>query len=358
MKIVFLHLTIGLNHRGSESVVDTLATGLSAHHDVTVVSGGVLDNKKYNVVRPLRITKAPKSAPQNLWEKIQFRLSADPLSKLVAMFTRSSLENIKAINPDILIPINGSVQLSVLKKHFKSSTLVTFGHAGIGYHDEAILKSSPDLFIALTPQAKNWAMKRAGSTTRVVYLPNPINQDAFTKARRANIELKHPLVISVGALSRYKNHDLTIMAVAKTKASLLIVGKGEEEAGLRSLAGKLMRGRCKIMAVTPREMPGLYQAADSFCLMSDVQESFGVVYAEAMASGLPVVAPSDAIRKGIIGKNGFYSGYEVDDIATAIEKSLGKKPLNYARELEKYDPQKVTAKLEALLIEAKGQANP
>lgn len=342
---------MGINHRGSEVVVEMLANGLAKKHQVTVIQGGIGEIAKYQIERPLRLTKVPKGAPQNIWEKILFRLSLDPLSSLVKLFTEKSIEKIRQIDPDLIIPINGSIQLNILRKNFPDKKYVVFGHAGIGYHDKSMLKSKPDLFIALSPTAKKWAQQHAAPPTKVVYLPNPISGTYFQNARSTDVKIAKPVVISVGALSKYKNHDLTIMAVAQTKASLIIVGEGEEERGLKSLAAKLLKGRCRIIAVNPDEMPGLYKSADVFCLMSEVQESFGLVYLEAMSAGLPIVAPNDQIRRSIIGKNGSYATYEVSDIAAKITSSIGKKPINYIQELQKYDFQIILQKLDVLLNE-------
>ena len=50
-------------------------------------------------------------------------------------------------------------------------------------------------------------------------------------------------------------------------------------------------------------LPAWYGAADCFTLPSRT-ESFGLVYLEAMACGLPVVAPDDAVRREVIGDAG------------------------------------------------------
>jgi glycosyltransferase involved in cell wall biosynthesis len=50
-------------------------------------------------------------------------------------------------------------------------------------------------------------------------------------------------------------------------------------------------------------MPGWYAAADCFTLPSRT-ESFGLTYLEAMACGVPCVAPDDAVRREVIGDGG------------------------------------------------------
>ena len=53
-------------------------------------------------------------------------------------------------------------------------------------------------------------------------------------------------------------------------------------------------------------MPAVYRAADVFTLVSDSTEAFGIVYLEALASGLPVVATDDELRREILGDYGIY----------------------------------------------------
>jgi glycosyltransferase involved in cell wall biosynthesis len=87
---------------------------------------------------------------------------------------------------------------------------------------------------------------------------------------------------------------LTAMArlrVAHPQARLRLVGQCPEEQHLRRLAARLGLGdTVAFLGHVP--LPALaaeYANADVFCLPSR-QEGFGIVYLEAMAAGLPVVA--------------------------------------------------------------------
>ena len=59
MKIAFLHMTMGLTDRGSEVVVDQLASSLSKRHDVMVIQSGEIAKKSYMVKRVMPIDKSP-----------------------------------------------------------------------------------------------------------------------------------------------------------------------------------------------------------------------------------------------------------------------------------------------------------
>jgi glycosyltransferase involved in cell wall biosynthesis len=74
--------------------------------------------------------------------------------------------------------------------------------------------------------------------------------------------------------------------------------------------------------VSARELAGEYASADVFCLPS-VQEAFGIVFAEAMAAGLPVVACRAAAVPEVVddGRTGLLvTPRRPDEIAAAIER--------------------------------------
>lgn len=78
-------------------------------------------------------------------------------------------------------------------------------------------------------------------------------------------------------------------------ARLLIVGDGPEHGRLRALAGELGLGAAAQFsgALPDAEMAHVYRRSRIFCLPS-VQEGFGIVFLEAMAAGLPIVATTAA----------------------------------------------------------------
>jgi glycosyltransferase involved in cell wall biosynthesis len=82
---------------------------------------------------------------------------------------------------------------------------------------------------------------------------------------------------------------------AVPRARAVIAGDGPEHAALLALASQLRLGDAVSFtgALPDDELARLYRHADVFCLPS-VQEGFGIVFLEAMACGLPVVATGAA----------------------------------------------------------------
>ncbi|HMQ33411.1 MAG TPA: glycosyltransferase family 4 protein [Chloroflexaceae bacterium] len=79
-------------------------------------------------------------------------------------------------------------------------------------------------------------------------------------------------------------------------ARLAVVGDGPEHPRLRALAAELDLGpSAALLGALPDDdaVVGWYRRAGIFCLPS-VQEGFGIVFLEAMAAGLPIVATTAA----------------------------------------------------------------
>jgi len=84
---------------------------------------------------------------------------------------------------------------------------------------------------------------------------------------------------------------LPLVRQAVPEARAIIVGDGPEHGALRALAEELRLGGSALLtgALPDTELEEMYRRADVFCLPS-VQEGFGLVFVEALACGLPVVA--------------------------------------------------------------------
>ncbi len=88
---------------------------------------------------------------------------------------------------------------------------------------------------------------------------------------------------------------------------------------------KLGKERFELISVPYQKMPEVYRGADVFTLPSKSSEAFGNVLVEAMASGLPVVATDDPIRREIVGDAGILvDPTNVDSYSSALREALSK----------------------------------
>jgi len=122
-----------------------------------------------------------------------------------------------------------------------------------------------------------------------------------------------PTVLAVARFYRRKGLDLLIRAwpavlARVTDAQLIIVGDGLERENLKRLAVELGVGR-SVRWTGPlfeeEKTAARYANCDLFCLPSR-HETFGLVFIEAMAAGLPVVALNstavpEVVRDGVDG---------------------------------------------------------
>ncbi|CAL9596816.1 glycosyltransferase family 4 protein [Streptomyces sp. enrichment culture] len=168
---------------------------------------------------------------------------------------------------------------------------------------------------ALTPQA----------AARMVQLPPGVDEKTFHPesggdAVRARLGLTdRPVVVCVSRLVPRKGQDTLIRAMprilaAEPDAVLLIVGGGPYERDLRRLARETgVAGSVRFTGAVPwSELPAHYGAGDVFAMPCRTRrggldvEGLGIVYLEASATGLPVVAGDsggapDAVLDGETG---------------------------------------------------------
>ena len=109
----------------------------------------------------------------------------------------------------------------------------------------------------------------------------------------------------------YKGVDVTIRALPKIlntfpETKYLVVGRGDDQPRLAQLAQDLGVGDKVVFAgfVETEVLPDHYRLADAYIMPS--QEGFGIVYLEAMASGIPVLSgdadgSADPLEDGKLG---------------------------------------------------------
>ena len=84
-------------------------------------------------------------------------------------------------------------------------------------------------------------------------------------------------------------------------------------------AARLLPGRFSLLTLPSSEMPALYRSADVFLHLSK-EESFGNVFVEALACGLPVVAPDTPRVRWIVGNEQYLiTSSDPQAIAAAID---------------------------------------
>ncbi len=209
----------------------------------------------------------------------------------------------------------------------------------------------------------------AVAADRVRVVPEPIELDRWRRAFESAEALPREGFSILCVAHLYRRKDLGTLLAAMTKlpgeAALRIAGSGPELLRLRSLAGRLgLARRVEFLGHVPfARLAAEYRRADVFCLPSR-QEGFGIVFLEAMAAGLPVVAARAAAVPEVVteGECGILIPPGDDSaLAAALERIL-RDPIERRRlseaghlRVERYDAPLVAARfLEAIELPASG----
>ncbi|MCB1162625.1 glycosyltransferase [bacterium] len=175
------------------------------------------------------------------------------------------------------------------------------------------------------------ALRRAGArglpVDRGAVVANGFRRDLFLAAAPLPLREDPLQVICVANLVPSKNVDRLIEAMARVATSglalrLHVVGDGPQAPALRHQAEAAGLAVAWSPALTREELAAALRAADIFALPA-TGESFGIVYLEAMAAGLPVIAPAGEGIADVIApeRDGLLlPDVEVDTLAAALRR--------------------------------------
>lgn len=157
-------------------------------------------------------------------------------------------------------------------------------------------------------------------------IPHGVDLARFHPGVTSDFRVRHGiptdafLVISVGTICYWhKRMDHVIREVAAIPdAWLVIVGQeSADSAAIKALGHELMAGRIVFATLPHDELPQAYAAADVFVLGS-LFETFGIVYIEAMAMGLPVVCTRHPNQRSIVKRGRFVDMATRGELAEAL----------------------------------------
>jgi glycosyltransferase involved in cell wall biosynthesis len=210
--------------------------------------------------------------------------------------------------------------------------LSTFRNRWARVDRERVLEAG-DVFLAATERAREALLLEGVDADRIEVSHPGVDLDRFGAVPASDPPDEHVL-ISPGRLVWEKGHQDVLRAVAALRRGVvaappgaeprvMLVGSGPEKERLRAYADELGLGSAvEFRSVPYDEMPQLYARASCMVLASlanaggmryvgDVphffwEEQFGLVLAEAMAAGLPIVASSSGAIPEVVGPSGTY----------------------------------------------------
>ncbi len=180
--------------------------------------------------------------------------------------------------------------------------------------------------------------KKLGITKQTYVIPNMIPSD-FTNASNLSLKRENVFTFLVAChLKKHKSVDLVIRAFHEAfsennNVRLIIAGDGLEKNNLIELTNELNNKRIIFTGKYSRtDSISLFQYANAFVLTSKV-EPFGIVYIEAMASGLPCIATKGQGADDIIDrKSGLLIEYGNISVLSSAMKTLYENKETYTAE--------------------------
>ena len=317
---------IGLLERiqGQEVIVFTSAQGDTAAYDqnwLNTFGIQVIRDRSKILLPSWRVTKRAKDIIRSHGIEVVVFGAAAPLALMASALRKSGVKKIIALTHGHevwwakIFPFN-----LAMKRIGNGVDHLTF----LGEFTRNAIAQS------LTQRSAHAMVKIAPGIDTSHFIPQP---DAMQKRITLGLENKK-IIISVGRLVHRKGQDKLIEALPSVlekipNAHLLIVGEGPYKSHLEKLANKLSLSEniTFVGRILYDKLPSYLSAADLFVMPSRSRffglevEGLGIVYLEASACGIPVVAGNsggapDAVLDGVTGL--CVDGTDVNQIAQAV----------------------------------------
>jgi len=180
-----------------------------------------------------------------------------------------------------------------------------------------------DCMIANSSFSREQIKKYYGVDAKVIH--PPVDVERFASHVKPAAE-RHGYV-TAGRQTPYKKIDLAVLAAEKADVPLAVIGNGPDHKRLEKLAG---RKTTFLTNVSDAEMPERFGEAKAFIFPGI--DDFGIVAAEALAAGTPVIAYKEGGQVDFINpQNGLlFNEQTAASLSKAITDTV-KKTFDYAK---------------------------
>jgi len=340
VKSKVLFVIPSLKNGGAEAVCVSLANALTGDFDITIATFENIDAGDYNSIG---LNPAVKVVP--LINSSQGVLASFfCFNRLMNMVKRGEFLSLLGFMERANLHVRIVSLLTGCKALYSChASLDAFSRRGVGRNIVINLLyrrilSRNDLVVAVTPALRD-NLKSTYSLRNVVSIPNILGSNTQFKDelfRQTNYVPQH--LYSIGRLHKVKRVDIAILAVKLMVENgddvvLKIIGEGDERQQLRQLI------RAKNASSYVELCGFIADPFDSVCsgilLLTSETESFGLVIAEALISGMRVIATDtegSRFFKELLMESGFNESLTVVSadgdklhftFSNAIKKVLG-----------------------------------
>lgn len=203
----------------------------------------------------------------------------------------------------------------ILKKFYKVPVIITEHWYGFPLHmlnffARARARFAMNRAQVILPVSKNLeeSIRSYGIKNNFKVVPNTVNTEIFYPSLQKE-KRGQKVILFVGRLVPVKGISYLLRTLAKVRQKrqdffLDIVGDGSERKRYEELSGQLgLNQIVKFYGFKSNEEVAKFMRRSDFFVQTSVYETFGVVYIEAIASGLPIIATNTGGIPEIINKD-------------------------------------------------------
>ncbi len=173
-----------------------------------------------------------------------------------------------------------------------------------------------DVYIANSTETQKRIKKYYGRSSTVIH--PPVDTGRFSPART-----REDYYVTIGRQLPYKRYDLAVAAATQLNKKLIVFGNGPMHEKLVAMAGPTVEFRTdRFGNASDAEYERIFSSAKGF--IYPAEEDFGIVTAEALAAGTPVIGYGKAGTLDIVtdGETGvLFNTQTIDDVVDAITRA-------------------------------------
>ncbi len=331
MKILFFNRWVGVHSGGTETHLLELAKRLSGlGHQVSILTReGQRLRELGNGIRVIRVSRTFRESDHSYDD---FRVYFYTLIYMIKSFLVLMRLKLRGERFDLL-SVHFTVE-AIIARFYRLLTGTPFIFVLEGYTPlEGRTASLADERIAISHFEAGVYKKRHGLESKVLYIGVDTDRFSMDKQsgenirKRLGLESKEIFILSVCRLEPRKDLFTLIEAARLLKEQgrkirFVIVGDGILKHQIAAaIESNRLQDYVSLAGFIPdSELPLYYAAADIFLLTSK-EEWFGIVFLEAMAAGLPVIATdTDACPEVVDGCGLFFKKSDSSDLSVKIDQ--------------------------------------